>query len=152
MATRKRRARHTSNRITPRIIEAYTRLRELEAMDLDHSDPRRCAHGEMQQLRHEINVALDLKPWGEGPDSPRLCKALHDTVGEPFKAELAALDRRDRDMYETLRIAQEGSQEPFPDGWTLEQAKAEHKRLRGYVEPIPPTRPWAGEAAGKNVN
>jgi len=135
---RKRRYRGTTNQITPRIIQAWTRLRELEAMDLPPDDPGRAAHGEMDMLQFEIMKNFDLAPWDFGSQrEAEIYKALNQAAGYPYEAELKALaeKRYKQGVQEEIDYIKNGY---HPWGWTLEGALDEFEETHGFRPDIDP--------------
>lgn len=130
MATTKRRKRLPGgSKITERLIEAWTRLKELEAMDLPVDDPRRMAHGEMMTLRAEIHKALDIKPWPTESDA--LLGELEAAAGWPYQAELEAVAEK-RAERARLRAEEWLRQGIRPVGETLEDALDKFEDRWGY--------------------
>lgn len=131
MATTKRRKRQPDgNKITQRVINAWTRLKELEAMDLPTDDPRRKAHGEMMTLKHEINQALEIMPWDADCGLSSL-KELDEAAGYPYRVELEALKEK-RAEQARIRAEEHLRNGPRPINETLEDAIDKFEDRWGY--------------------
>lgn len=126
MATIKRRKRRSSG-ITQYLIEAWTQLRELEAMDLPADDPRAVT---IRELRAEIHKALEIKPWDTG-ERGYLLDELDKAAGYPYQAELEAVaeKRAERARIRAEEWLRTGTR---PVGETLEDALDRFEDQWGY--------------------
>lgn len=136
MATKGKRGRQANGQAS-RIIEAWTRLKKLEAMGLSPDDPRMKAGGEVAQLEYEIDKALVIHPWDiNNEDSQKKYKNIDDAAGNPYAARLLVIkQKQDREaIRDEVDFIYKG---PHPYGYNLEERLDDFEKRYGFRPPSP---------------
>lgn len=129
MPVKRRTPKGRVGRVTQVAIDAYRRMKEIEAMDLPNGDDLLRAGGDYQRARYEVRKAIGAVPWVvDDPDVAAALEALREAADLP-QSLLDEVERAKERKRERRRILEADYMlhGPHHAAWNQEKEDARFK-------------------------